>query len=63
MFTQDLANHLDLFLNRQDGANKDNSTPVTDAETSFHLCSKAVPNKGDTEGFLQDRFQQSRCEQ
>ena len=50
-FTQNLANHLNMFLNSLE-ANKDTSFPVTDAETSNHLCFKAIAKNEDTQGSL-----------
>ena len=51
-FTQNLANHLNMFLNSLEEANKDTSFPVTDAETSNHLCFKAIAKNEDTQGSL-----------
>ena len=36
LFTQNLANHLNMFLSSLEEANKEKPIPVTDAETSKH---------------------------
>ena len=36
LFTQNLANHLNMFLNRLEEANKDKSIPVINAESNKH---------------------------
>ena len=48
LFTQNLDNHFNMFLNRLEEVNKDEPNPVTNAETSKHSCSKAIADNGDT---------------
>lgn len=48
LFTQNLDNHFNMFLNRLEEVNKVEPNPVTDAETSKHSCSKAIADDGDT---------------
>ena len=52
LFTQNLANLLNMFLNRLEEANKYKSIPVTDAQTSNHSGVKAIVNNGYSHGFL-----------
>ena len=52
LFTQNLANHLNVFFKRLEEANNDKSIPVTNNETSKHSCSKVIANNGDTQGSI-----------
>ena len=52
LFTQNLANHLTMFLNRLEEVNKDKSILVTDAETNKHSGFNAIANNGDTQDSL-----------
>ena len=52
LFTQNLANHFSILLNRLEEPNKGKSIPVTDAETSKPSWSKAIVNNSDTQGSL-----------
>ena len=51
IFTQNLANHFNMFFYRLEGTSKDKSIPVTDAETSNPSCLKASAYNRDTQGF------------
>ena len=48
VFTQNLANHTNRFLNRLEEANKNGFAPVAEIENSKPSCSKAIANNGDT---------------
>ena len=50
IFTQNLANHFNMFFYRLEGTSKDKSIPVTDAETSNPSCLKATAYNRDTQG-------------
>ena len=52
LFTQNLANHLSIFLNRLEETNKDKSITVADAKTSNYSCSMVIANNEDIQGSL-----------
>ena len=46
LLTQNLANHLNVFLNRLEEANKDKSIPVTDAKPVSNHAPRPLPIMG-----------------
>ena len=46
LLTQNLANHLNVFLNRLEEANKDKSIPVTDAKPVSKHAPRLLPIMG-----------------